>query len=311
MPDNAKYFRINNGIHKGLTDNEDTQLRERYSEVKEIANNGLYKFVDDAYLTSIGESPTDPTKYIQGSTVPTSEATRHNPNYLLELVNPLVSDEEIVPIRIEEIKLAEIVTDETEGANKGKVKYIKWLKPEPGHADDLPTVDAEYLANQPRDIGETAGVTKVKVIKKGTYYWKELTPPEGYKLNEDLYEFVYDEDGKVYFRNAEGYLEEVASGNATVTIENEPEDEPQGGDVVLTKTAKEATRQGTADAVDVGESLGAGYGFLLYHADGTLVQGVYKRSGEDAVYYVATVGSGTAYNTESCRLTFLHQDDSR
>ena len=285
VPDNAKYFRINNGINKGLTDDSDTKKNERYSEVKEIAENGLYQFVQGSGLTA--------SQYIRtGDTLPTDANARYQPEYLLTLLNPIVTEEEIPPIRIEDVHLATVVSDEADGANPGRIKQIKWLKPDPEDTAATPTtVDAEYLANTYPYTDDT----KVKVVKKGTYYWKETTPPSGYRLNEDLFEFVYDEDGKVYVRNEQGILVEVTDATlATVTVPNEPEDEPEGGSVELTKIAKDTTTQATA-----GESLGAGYGFLLYHADGTLVEYIYKKTVDGSVvyYYSSTAQSGTQYNT--------------
>ena len=209
VPDNAKYFRINNGINKGLTDDTDTKKNERYSEVKEIAENGLYQFVQGSGLTA--------SQYIRtGDTLPTDANARYQPEYLLTLLNPIVTEEEIPPIRIEDVHLATVVSDEADGTHPGRIKQIKWLKPDPEDTAATPTtVDAEYLANTYPYTDDT----KVKVVKKGTYYWKETTPPSGYRLNEGLFEFVYDEDGKVYVRNEQGILVEVTDATlATVTV---------------------------------------------------------------------------------------------
>lgn len=244
VPDNAKYFQINNGINKGLDENqEDTHLNERYSKITEIADNGLYKFVE-------GESTA--SKYIQtGDTLPATENDRYKPKYLLDLINPFTSGEEPRPITIDEIWLATVVTDDAD-TNKGKIKYIQDLKAEGVDTGVVanPTlgVDREYLDHTRNDVGEEAGKKKVKVLQKGTYYWKEKSAPSGYKLNTDTFEFVYDDDGKVYARNEDGFLVDVTNTSPTVVIKNEEEDTPKG-EVILTKTAKE--KVGTTDIGDV------------------------------------------------------------
>ncbi len=243
VPDNAKYFQINNGINKGLDANEeDTHLTERYSVIEQIADNGLYKFVENAATAS---------KYIKpGDTLPATAADRYKPKYKLELLNPFTSGEETEPITINDVWLATVETDDTDG-NKGKIKYIKDLKAEGvdgGVVANTTHVDREYLDHTRNDIGETAGKKKVKVLQKGTYYWKEQSAPSGYKLNTDTFEFVYDDDGKIYARNEEGFLVDVTNVSPTVVIKNEEEDTPKG-EVILTKTAKE--KVGTTDIGDV------------------------------------------------------------
>ena len=235
VPANAKYFQINNGINKGLTDDVDTKLRERYSVIEPITVNGLYKFVDGTHTAA---------EYLEaGAEVPADETERHNPNYLLTLVNERHTDDEPPPTRIESVKLATIETNDDEGSN---IRWITYLKPAEGHESDNPqtTVDTNYLDHTADNIKNTS-VTKVKVVKKGTYYWAESSAPSGYKMNEDRHLIEVKDDG-VYIYNESGELVKTETG--IVTISNEKEDEPEG-EVILTKTAKE--KVGTTDIGDV------------------------------------------------------------
>ena len=292
VQENAKYFRINNGINKGLDKNdEDTHLNERYSEIKEIADNGLYRFVE-------GKS-TAADYLADGSTSPSTADDRYKPKYLLELLNPFTSGEETRPITIRDVWLAAIETDDTVG-NEGKVKYIKDLKAEGVDggvvANTTLNVDRAYLDHTRNDIEDTS-VKKVNVLEKGTYYWKERSAPSGYKLNTDIFEFVYDDDGKVYFRNEEGFLEEVTGADPTVVIKNEEEDTPKG-EVILTKTAKE--KVGTTD---IGDIL-AGAQFRIVNADDPTAEIKLKKTNPDPDGAVAgkktheyVVDNGGTYNT--------------
>ena len=240
VPNDASYFQINNGVNKG----DGTPNRERHSVIEPITPNGLYQFVTAADLTAAEKTNESANYLAEGSTVPASANSRHNPAYLLTLVNKVQTDEEIIPVRTSIIKLATVVTDETD-TNPGKIKQIEWLKPEEGAPDDLSTVDREYLDHVPSDIRNTS-VTKVKVVKTGTYYWEEKTPPAGYKLNEEKLTFEVKDDG-VYYYDENNNLVKVDSSHPMVFI-NEKQDEPEG-EVILTKTAKE--KVGTTDIGDV------------------------------------------------------------
>ena len=280
VPNDASYFSINNGINKG----DGTPSKERHSVIEPITPNGLYQFVTATDLTAAGKTNESANYLAEGSTVPASANSRHNPAYLLTLVNKVQTDEEIIPVRTSIIKLATVVTDETD-TNPGKIKQIEWLKPEEGVPDDLSTVDREYLDHVPSDIRNTS-VTKVKVVKTGTYYWEEKTAPAGYKLNEEKLTFEVKDDG-VYYYDENNNLVKVDSSHPMVVI-NEKEPEPEG-EVILTKTAKE--KVGTTD---IGATL-AGAEFLLYKSDGTQTGLTFsKGSATDTNVYV--LGSGS-FNT--------------
>ena len=182
VPSNAKYFQINNGFGKG---EGSSNYSLRKSEIKSVTPNGLYKFVE-------GES--DAKKYIEGSTLPADAAARQNPRYLLTLVQTVEeSDEELPTSGTVDVHLATIVTD-----NDGTQKYIKWLKTvmEDQNGAMVEVVDTNYLNHIMTDIGETApnnagsGVKTVKVKKDGSYYWKEVIPPSGYKINPTVTNFT-------------------------------------------------------------------------------------------------------------------------
>ena len=285
VPNDASYFSINNGINKG----NGTPNKERHSVIEPITPNGLYQFVTAADLTAAGKENTAAHYLAEGSTVPADANSRHDPAYLLTLVNKVQTDEEIIPVRTSIIKLATVVTDETEGATKGKIKYIKDLKAEgvDGGVVDNPTleVDRAYLDHTKEDINNPS-VTQVKVVKTGTYYWEEKTPPAGYKLNEEKLTFEVKDDG-VYYYDENNNLVKVDSEHPMVVI-NEKEPEPEG-EVILTKTAKE--KVGTTD---IGDTL-AGAEFLLYKADGTQT-GLTLSNGSAADTNVYVLGSGS-FNT--------------
>ena len=166
VPSNAQYFQINNGANKsGSTTN--SHVNDRQSEIKVINANGLYKFVDSEYLTSIGKGNTA-ENYIEGGNVPSTVADRYQPNYLLGLTNVIKTDDNKPVSETIDIHLATVVT-----GIDGKIDHIKWLK------DSTTSIDHEYLAN------ENADGKVVKVKKQGDYYWKETIAPSGYQVNPD------------------------------------------------------------------------------------------------------------------------------
>ena len=228
-PSNAAYFQITNGDNKTAT-NSDSKLRERQSEIKELIEDGLYKFVDEAYLTSKGLTNTA-ANYIESTdTVPANEAARHTPNYLLGLINEIPEgDEEIPDTKTNNIHIATIVT-----GNDGKQEYIKWLRPDPSTGTG---VDTKYLAtpkaavaddpdtdedetapavNQVYDPDTGTGVkcTTVKVVASGEYYWKEGKAPTGYQKTDTEFP-VEDGNATVTDRKIVGKLKlvkELADG---------------------------------------------------------------------------------------------------
>ena len=167
VPSNAQYFQINNGAKKWTSSGTDDNENYRQSEIKVINANGLYKFVDSEYLTSIGKGNTA-ENYIEGGNVPTSAADRYRPNYLLGLTNVIKTDDNKPVSETIDIHLATVVT-----GTDGKIDHIKWLK------NSLSDIDSEYIAN----TSSTDKVVKVK--KQGDYYWKETIAPSGYQVNPD------------------------------------------------------------------------------------------------------------------------------
>lgn len=280
VPASAKFFQITNGVNKGLTEVSgtptDTHLKERYSKINEIADNGLYKFVDN------GSSASD---YITNdSTVPATENDRYEPKYLLTLTNPI--QEEIAPTIIRDVKLATVVTKDTRNGTppeEGNIDYIEWLKPLPaeGMEYDLNnsdtyqanTVDTEYLDHTTNDIYHPASgstpesgtkVTNVKVKKTGTYYWKESSAPANYQVNPDEHLMFVEEDGTVYYYDENNNKVVVDSNHdKLVTIVNEPV--VQHREVILTKTAKEKV-----GVTNIGDTLaGAEFKLVKIKDDGT------------------------------------------
>ena len=150
-PSNAKYFQITNGT-KGTGSND----YERMSEIKEINADGLYRFVPD------GSS-----KYIEETSYNSSTQKQSQMHFLLDLINVVTeSDEEISVDGTIPVHVATIVTGD----------YPSVSSP-PG------TIDASYIANTTDDIGSDKTGKKVKVIKRGDYYWKEVVAPSGYQIN--------------------------------------------------------------------------------------------------------------------------------
>ena len=262
VPESAKYFQITNGVNKGLDANdEDTHLKERYSEIAEIADNGLYQFVTAADLIAAGKTNTD-ENYIEGTSVPTAEDNLYTPKYLLTLVNPLKVD--IPETIIRDVKLATVVT-----GDDGKPKYIKWLRQQPVEGKEYNpndpttyhsgTVDTEYLANDPSDVYDPATgsplVKKVKVKKTGTYYWKESAAPSGYDVNTDEHLMFVEDDGVYFYDENNNRVKVDVEHDVNLTIVNEPT--KNQSEIILTKTAKE--KVGTTD---IGDAL-AGAEFKL------------------------------------------------
>ena len=231
VPDDAVYFQITNGDGKG---SGTVQYNARKSEIKTVIANGLYKFVS-------GKS--DASEFITSdSTVPTSEAERQNPKYLLSLENErtIGEDDDVPESETFDVKLATVVT----GTN-GAVQYIKWLKKN----SEGTNVDTSYLNHVLTDIYDPDNntgnkVTNVKVVKDGTYYWVETVAPAGYEINENKHEFV--KTG-------------TTVSNATTNVK----DKKISGKVILTKTAKEQV--GTTK---IGDTL-AGAQFKLVKVNGS------------------------------------------
>ncbi len=276
VPSSASSFQINNGINKGAS-------KERYSVIEPVVANGLYKFVESTTENDIAAS-------FQTSTLNTNR-------YNLTLVNKVDQDDDVVTVKTEKLRLATVVTDETAGTNQGKIKYIKWLKPETAEGqtydpDDsntyvAGTVDREYLDHNYNEVGETAGTKQVKVVKKGTYYWVETTPPTGYKLNDKHVVFEVKDDG-VYYYDENNALVKVENDNQMILI-NEKEPEPEG-EVILTKTAKE--KVGT---ISIGAPL-AGAKFLLKKAADDSTTGLTFSESTQTGSKGYTLGSGL-FNT--------------
>ena len=150
VPSNAQYFQINNGANKsGSAAN--SHVNDRQSEIKVINANGLYKFVDSEYLTSIGKE-NSAENYIEGGNVPSTVADCYQPNYLLGLTNVIKTDDNKPVSETIDIHLATVVT-----GTDGKIDHIKWLK------NSLSDIDSEYIAN-------TSSKNKIDKVKKKNEY---------------------------------------------------------------------------------------------------------------------------------------------
>ena len=136
--------------------------------------------------------------------------------------------------------LATVVT----GAN-GEQIYIKALKLDAAQTE----VDTEYLDHTTADIGAAAAVKKVKIVKDGTYYWKESVAPQGYEI--DTTEHIFTLTSSVF----------DPVGSETTVIQDTPIPS-QTGEVILTKRAKER-----AGDVNIGDTL-SGAQFKLIAIDG-------------------------------------------
>ena len=184
--------------------------------------------------------------------------------------------------------------------NEGKQKYIKWLKPLP--VENMPegkeydpddattyqpnTVDTNYLDHTTADINHPYNengpmITKVKVIKKGTYYWKETVAPAGYEMNED----------KHYFTVKSGGVKEPSKVIVT--------DTPISGEVILTKKAKEKVGN-----IDVGSTL-AGAEFKLIKIEGSSEIDTirFSKSSNTEINEYSASSSSAQYNAEGYWLT--------
>lgn len=208
VPSTAQYFRINNGQKKT---NGSAKNNYRLSEIRQIINNGIYKFVDSSTAT--------PSQIWNHGSATASIDQLDNYYYYLTLAN-----KNSIPTS-NETKLATVVT-----GSDGKQAYIKWLKGYTEASGGTPasyTNDDNYLDHVIGDIGQSASKTVVNVVKKQTgttandiyYYWKESKAPDGYSLSTDEHQVSYDS----------------TTGNYTATVI----DRPLGGTVTLTKTSKE------------------------------------------------------------------------
>ena len=280
VPEGANYFRINNGQDK---DNTGTKNNKRSSEIKELKIDGLYRFVQ----ADSDPAPSGNSDYIkEGGSVPDSLGTLDDPEYLLELVNKTdisTGEDDDVPPAYREIKLATIIT----GAD-GSQKYIKWLKPKPGSEFE---VDEEYLDHTAEDVFPRSSVTEVRVKKLGEYYWEETVAPYGYSKSTERVEFTVT-------------LDDAAAGTMVAEIV----DEPLNGRVLLTKTARDPAHiviDGESQTINIGDRLGADYGFLLYSGKYNAVTGeesgkligtidgsdqhigkIAKKKGQSVYYYI-------------------------
>ena len=287
IPNGARYFRINNGINKT---NGTTNNNYRESVIEQIAANGIYEFVSGT---------TDAKDIWNSDETPAAVSELNAHSYYLTLKNPLDDDEDEIPEVTRDIKLATIVTDGTTN-NEGKQKYIKWLKPLPVEnmpegkeydSDDATTyqpntVDTNYLDHTTADINHPYNengpmITKVKVIKKGTYYWKETVAPAGYEMNED----------KHYFTVKSGGVKEPSKVIVT--------DTPISGEVILTKKAKEKVGN-----IDVGSTL-AGAEFKLIKIEGSSEIDTirFSKSSNTEINEYSASSSSAQYNAEGYWLT--------
>ena len=223
IPNGANYFQINNGQQKtsGTTNNN-----YRQSVIQQLAANGIYQFVTETDTAKVWDCGSD-------TTAPTAIADLNKYNYYLKLNNPITNaEEEVAPeTTTEDVWLATVVT-----GDGGTQKYIKALRTVNGE------VDKTYLDHTTADIGEGAGITAVKVVKKGNYYWKETVAPSGYKITTEITEFS-------------------VTGSDTVT--STVYDEAVTGEVILTKTAKEKV-----GSTEIGTAL-AGAKFQLLKIEGS------------------------------------------
>ena len=176
IPNEAKYFKITNGVGKGTG----TSVNDRSSVVTKIAPNGLYKFVDSTTIIDKenNTTPSSVSDYWNSGDTPAAASNLNDHQYYLELINerePEEEEDDAVLQEENEIHLATIVT----GAN-GTQDYIKWLKLN----NEGTEVDWRYLDHTIEDIGQSAGVKTVKVVKTGSYYWVESKAPNGYEPDE-------------------------------------------------------------------------------------------------------------------------------
>ena len=272
-PTGAEYFQLNNGTGKGTPTNPHNY--ERHSEIKKLTADGIYRFVRKADVIADNDKG-----YVLTAGYPGDGnmlwSNLNAPSYRLELLNKQETeepDEPVIETASEDLHLATIET-----GYDGLTRKILWLKPqtaegqtfdETNPATYIPeTVDTDYLDHVFSDIQNEA-VTQVRVKKWGSYYWKEVVAPYGYQIDtEILPTFTVGADEA-----------ELA------TYITSAMDTPLPGQVRLTKTAKEA-----AGTVDIGEKLGAGYGFKLAKETDNPAQPLYyrlaKKAGKSEYYVV-------------------------
>lgn len=200
IPSGARYFRITNGQNKQTVTSSHNHYRS--SEVKEIAVNGLYKFVD---------SSTTPSDIWDSSVTPTTPAQLNSGNYYLDLINEIEDDDDPPETSTQDVRLAQVETKDDGTMNK-----ITWLKPDP---EDNTKVDSKYLGNTMSDVG-VEGKTEIKVKKMGGYYWKEVQAPTGYIINKEEQPFtILATDSGVKFKSVPderiqtGHLKLQKNGN--------------------------------------------------------------------------------------------------
>ena len=272
IPNEAKYFKITNGVGKGTG----TSVNDRSSVVTKIAPNGLYKFVDSTTIIDKenNTTPSSVSDYWNSGDTPAAASNLNDHQYYLELINerePEEEEDDAVLQEENEIHLATIVT----GAN-GTQDYIKWLKLN----NEGTEVDWRYLDHTIEDIGQSAGVKTVKVVKTGSYYWVESKAPNGYEPDETpTHPFT------------------VTGNESTAvseTIKNKKSDTPTNK-ITLTKTAKEKVGD-----TDIGSLLGNAQ-FLLYVNDGDnddandTLAGAFSLADGEYTYGSGTANTGTNY----------------
>ncbi len=234
IPDSAKKFQITNGIGKNAANS--TYNNYRYSEVKDIKENGLYRFVRSA-VNNFGENSTSAYANANGLNGTVTIQNIGTPLYYLELLNEeKESDDGLIVIggSDEPVYLATVET-----GYDGLTKWITALRTKTVNGKEV--VDDEYLKNTLDDIKNTS-VTEVKVKKWGKYFWKEIEAPYGYEIDvETLPTFKVGAEES-----------ELAAYVQSAT------DSPKTGAVQLTKTAKEKVGN-----TDIGNALD-GFKFRLY-----------------------------------------------
>ena len=276
IPNDAKYFKITNGVGKGTGES----VNERSSVVTKISQNGLYQFVDSTTIID-KENDTTPSSvsdYWNSEDTPAAASNLNDHQYYLELINerePEEEEDDAVLQEENEIHLATIVT-----GTDGKQDYIKWLKLN----NEGTEVDWRYLDHTVADIYDP--VTKqpkiktVKVIKTGSYYWVESKAPNGYEPDE-IPTHPFTVTGN-------------ESKAVSKTIQNKKSDTPTNK-ITLTKTAKEKVGD-----TDIGSLLGNAQ-FLLYVNDGNddddddTLAGAFSLADGEYTYGSGTVNTGTNY----------------
>ena len=261
IPNGAAYFRITNGTGK---DTISSGNYYRSSEIKEITNNGLYRFV------RIGSTYDD---YAVGcNTQLTTPDSLDDYRYRLELLNE-TEDPDVPPVIIGgDSTPVHLATVET--GYDGLIKQITWLRHKPiegmTYDEKNPTtydsskIDTEYLDHTTDDLNNPS-VTAVRTVKWGTYYWKEIQAPFGYEIDTEILP-----DFTIGAQEAE----------MTLNVQSAA-DSPKNGSVELTKTAKEK-----AGKFAIGTTL-EGFAFRLYDASDSSVnlKLVKKANAEEYYFY--------------------------